>query len=661
MATDEENISWKLDLDSEGFKKGIDQAKEGLGLLAEEAGLPTAALKTMVGTTAVVVAAVAAMKAAITMVETAEDVAAVNTQFDLLAKNAGIAGDEIKERLIKSAGGLAEDTEIIRAANKAIISMGQSAERLPEIMDLARKSSALTGESLMSTFENLSRAMETGNKRALKQYGIFVDTTAAVKKYADAHGVAVATLSEAGRRQALLNAAIDAGNKSLKDVNPNLRDTSNTLESLKSTLKNIGEVVSIAFDKLAGPSVRKFLRGVQEMASDAKQSLVASFGTGKEQVEAKLEETHAAIMKVKDKLLRSEGVGGKLGFFEAMGFDKAREQAYLRGLEMQFDELKKKKEEFAASQRSPAGETTKTPEATEDPEKKKAAEIKFNQEISKLKSEALKESLNNITTLDEAEKIADAEELERKKQLEEQKAAIDKSAEFNDTQKAAIKAQMDHLAAERELSLQDEVTNFKIKAMENELSVAESVNGQIAAQARLTAIKTEQSWRQAGMIGGAAMTSFQNHTMSAFKGIGDGSKTVSDAMKEMFLGTIGEVAAKQGEAMFLASFETWPIWPTPKTAGGLALIALGGALGAAGGGSPSLTSAGSGGGLSSSGNELPPTVTTPASDQQKQAHKTFTLEVHGNVWGSEQTSKEIVDMFRKAADATDYKYVQIGN
>ncbi len=166
----------------------------------------------------VVFAALEATKFAMEKIFEGESIRAAGAQFEMLAKNAGVAGEALKAGLMNAADGLVDDTDLIMTANKALVSMGSTAKDLPAVMELARKSTVLFGGDVATNFEAMSQAIASGQTRALKGMGIVVDSEAAYLKFARSIGVAKDELTEAGRQQALMNAVLETGKARFKDV-----------------------------------------------------------------------------------------------------------------------------------------------------------------------------------------------------------------------------------------------------------------------------------------------------------------------------------------------------------------------------------------------------------------------------------------------------------
>jgi hypothetical protein len=230
----------------------------------------------------------------------------VGAQFDLLAQNAGIAGESFKNGLGAAAGGLIDDTDLLKIANKSIVEMGKSAERLPPIMELARKATSLFGGDLADNFETISHAISTGNTRALKGLGIIIDSDKAYRDFALSIGASKDELSESGRQQAILNAVLSEGANQFKAVNVSLKENTDTFQKLKVTLGQIGETSILAFDKIAGPAIGRYLEGLSEIARDTKQVITANFGEGAEKAKASLELLNAKLNETKAALIDLE-------------------------------------------------------------------------------------------------------------------------------------------------------------------------------------------------------------------------------------------------------------------------------------------------------------------------------------------------------------------
>lgn len=218
----------------------------------------------------------------------AEKIKTIENQFQLLSNQAGLTGESLKASLEKSADGLAENTDLLQAANRAIILLGSNAEKIPEILELGRRATTAFGGDLIQNFELINQAIATGNTRALRQVGIIVDADKAYKNYAKSIGSSVAYLSEAGRQQAILNAVLEKGKTSFSGVNDNTLNATKEWIRFKNSIKDAADTLEIAFNATFGPIIGKTLKALRELADQAATGFKAGFGEGAEAAAAKI-------------------------------------------------------------------------------------------------------------------------------------------------------------------------------------------------------------------------------------------------------------------------------------------------------------------------------------------------------------------------------------
>jgi len=211
----------------------------------------------------------------------------IANSFNAIAASAGIAGDALREGLVAAAQGLADDDDLLLAANKSIIELGSNADKIPEIMEVARKSTALFGGDLIQNFENLSQALANGNTRALKNIGLVIDSEAAQQKYAASIGVTVAQLSDAGKRQAITNAALEQAKTKFGDID---ESSAKATKSFKRLVVTTGEL----FDSIAAIVSQSSLlstvfgaveRGIKAITPDKPKTMVEEYRSEIEKLE----------------------------------------------------------------------------------------------------------------------------------------------------------------------------------------------------------------------------------------------------------------------------------------------------------------------------------------------------------------------------------------
>jgi hypothetical protein len=193
---------------------------------------------------------------------------------------------------------------------------------------------------------------------------------------------------------------------------------------------------------------------------------------------------------------------------------------------------------------------------------------------------------------------------------------------------------------------------MRIKALDNYLHHSESVADGVGRAFKVMSDKNKIALGDFGAMGEKVSTSFGSHMSSAFKDIGSGAKSATDALGGAFKGMVGDMASQYGEMEFLAS-----IWP-PNPAGlaaGAALMTLGGFLSGSGGGSSASgidTSGGSSSGASSSVSSTDSGLSANAAQTTPQ--KSTTLVINGPIMNNDQTARWLTDAVRRASDSSAF-------
>lgn len=489
-----------------------DLEKTGNGSFANFGAAAEGAFSLFVGS-AVVVGAVGALKKALDLTFEAESVRAIGSQFDLLSKNAGIAGDALKDGLSAAADGLIDDTDLIKIANQAIISMGASATDLPPVMELARKATSVFGGELADNFEKISQAIATGQTRSLKSLGIIIDSDKAYREFAASIGTTADALSDAGKQQAIMNAVLETGQGAFAGVNVDLKQNTDTFQRLKVTLGQIGETATLAFEKLAGPAVQSFLGGLSAMAADAKQALTAAFGEGKEKAQANVDQLTEALQRTKAAIIDLEQKQLK-----GLDFTPGDTISQLQVLPIH---VKKYEEQLAAAKAELEKYTTKQDRATAGHKAATVALIDMSAAQKKLADEGVKIA-ERLNEKDPAEKY--------QKDLEAFTAAAEAKRDLGisfEEGKAALEMERDTAIAEKRAK---EITDLQAR---NELLAAvdaERYSSEIAAnQAHINAKIAQE-------------TGLSNAALKIKKAQVDAEKKKEDERAENFKSSLGTIS-----------------------------------------------------------------------------------------------------------------------
>jgi hypothetical protein len=619
----------------------------------------------------------------------------IEKQFATLSAQAGVAADVLRNDFAQAAKGLVDDSDILKAANRALIDLGSSAQQLPRVFELARKASSLFGGDVVENFEKINAAIVSGQTRQLKSIGLFVDTNAAVEKYAQSLGIGAGAVDRIGQSQAILNALLSKGQKEFSNINPDVDNATNATKRLGVAFTELGETISKITAKTFGGFIKGVNDSLTESTNKANGFLKRVFGQeNATEAGATLDRLREKIKKLEDQAVQFGGVAKAPAFIRGAIIDLQRRAAEVSAF-IQGEQDKNQKAIDAAKStqgRSPGGV---------------AAAVKFNVDTSGLQKaglEAQQAALStriavNKTYQDLAKDLNDSVKLQalkseerllidqdfalKKQTLEQQLANITQNIQ---SQARTLQNQVD-TEVKQQLEL-TEATNVErrsqiiaagaakrveIQQLANEtiLKQQQGINAQIEAEtqahnSKVEAAELESAKKRAAVVKNLAETSratiaqglsatIQNIGASLVKGE-DLFKTFGDGVVGIIADlaiNVGQILILQGLAIegFINAINTLvPGSGFAAAALGAGLVLFGGALKAlVGGGGKSSASAGAGtgGGIGfnpSTPTAQLPTITEAAPNEPKTV---VNLNVQGNILDRRATGLELAEIIEE--------------
>lgn len=656
-----DKILFEFDLDTKEFKKALGETMEAMAHAGTHGESKFAAVGEQVfhiiKGTAILGVALKALEMKFESALEADKAIALNKQFEILADNAGLAAESFKTALFESTGGGLTREKALELANKSLVELGANASKIPDIMEMARKASVITGQSLEQSFSTISEAIGASSTRMLKQYGIVVDNESAILKYARATGKSVQSLSELEKKQAVANEIIEKGQKVLKNVDPESAGLNNAYEAFKNSLSDLSHL----FTELIGEStlLKNVFITLSGAVSDFSNAVRIAFGHGEEKASAQRMQLEKTIETYERLIAEVESDKGE-GFFDRIfGKEKTLEINQSR-LEMLRKDLAKYKSELddleGPEEDTEAVEIAVKKETEIERDKRLAMETKTQLELNSIRQRNLE--LRSQMNTDElaVENLASDRRVLVENEIALKKAQLQAQGALDNRN---VQQEMLALEEERKLRIQQieqDILNAKIEAnrrwMEDSQSTADGIARGFAGSSRAAALEL----RKGTQLGVAAFNALGNNATNAFLQMGSGAATAGEAMRGFFFGAIADTAQAFGQQMLLAS-----IWP-PNPAGlaaGAGLIALAGYLRSqaqgkqafAGGGAGGLTGGVSEGGV---GQAL------PGVDMKEKEKKMVSINVEGNYFETDQTRTRLMEIIRESSDFTDFTLKQIG-
>uniref|UniRef100_A0A6M3L041 Putative tail tape measure protein n=2 Tax=viral metagenome TaxID=1070528 RepID=A0A6M3L041_9ZZZZ len=229
----------KITTDAKGLKTGLSSAEKD----TEESS------KRMSESIQKVGIAMAAAGAVITaafglMVKSAMEVESTRAAFESLAKSNGQAASDILDALQKASAGTITNSDLMLAANRAmVLGVAKNSDQFTSLMEIARDRAKTMGISVTQAFNDIVTGIGRGSPLILDNLGLVINATEANEIYAKTIGKSVSDLSEAEKQQALLNAVLEQGQKSLDKTSQATMTASEQFQAAKASVTNLTDQI----------------------------------------------------------------------------------------------------------------------------------------------------------------------------------------------------------------------------------------------------------------------------------------------------------------------------------------------------------------------------------------------------------------------------------
>lgn len=591
----------------------------------------------------------------------------LENKFEALATQAGIAADVIKTDLLSAVNGLVDDDRLLQFASESFIQLGRNAKQLPQILELARKSYNVFGGDIVSNAEAITKAVETGNKKALQQIGLYVDLEKAVKQFAREAGTVPALLTETQIEQARLNAILTEGGAKFANVSVESGKAGEQVQRMKV---QIGE----ANDQLQIFAANTFAKTVADMAGAVSDFLKAS-NKGFELINAPPENIEKINFQIRYLTGSIKGAEEQLKNFNAV------ERFFLGG---DFEESIKEKSAELAKYQKMLEAATKKQAATNAQAAKNAADQGTGGQVSDEFLRRKQDLVNKVrelnNQLDQSEmQLAQAEYQRRQNLANFEKLTYEQrkleAAKFEQDRAALEKFYADNGVVDQQLRMQgrealEQAHVNRLLAIQQNyegqrkllfdanvtqvLSVGEAFNNVAAGMEESAQELSVNAAKNFKNLGKAMLTSIGQAAGNAFAAFGvaiQQGENALEAFGKAMLQSLGQAAIQMGTTFILQGIA----YTYAGLANGPPLIAAGAALAAAGGILAASVGTGPrdvGGGSASSGGGLddanPITEAPKPEDTAPETPKTeINLTIQGNVLDRRETGLAIAQILEE--------------
>lgn len=173
----------------------------------------------------------------------------VRLSFGKLAASQGKDAEKMLQSMRDLSKGTIADMELMKQANQALL-LGLPVDRFSDMVNIARSASKATGQSMQFMLESITTGLGRGSKLMLDNLGIVFKLEDAYDEYAKSLGKTAAELTEAEKKQAFINKALEVGLENSKKVSDDSLTLADRYERLRAKANNL----SISLGKALGPA-----------------------------------------------------------------------------------------------------------------------------------------------------------------------------------------------------------------------------------------------------------------------------------------------------------------------------------------------------------------------------------------------------------------------
>ena len=189
--------------------------------------------KNWLAITAAITASIMALRKAWELMELGAKVEQQKMAFENLASSLGMSSEKIIKDLRKMSGETMSTAEIMGKASQAMI-LGIDPTKLSKMMEISRASARAFGKDVGFMFESIAIGVGRQSKLILDNLGIIVSAGTAYEKYAKSIGKSTKELTELERKQAFLNATLEAGERILQQIDTSTMTNLEKMQRLKA-------------------------------------------------------------------------------------------------------------------------------------------------------------------------------------------------------------------------------------------------------------------------------------------------------------------------------------------------------------------------------------------------------------------------------------------
>ena len=168
----------------------------------------------------------------------------IEESYRRMTTQAGISSDNLLKQLKKTSAGTVSSTNLMLSANRAMaLGVGEDMETVTTLMEIARLKGRALGLDTTQAFNDIVTGIGRGSPLILDNLGITIKLGEAQEMYAEKLGKSAAELTDAEKKQAVLNAVMESGKKELAEAGVVQTTTAESLQAMKAQFADTADTI----------------------------------------------------------------------------------------------------------------------------------------------------------------------------------------------------------------------------------------------------------------------------------------------------------------------------------------------------------------------------------------------------------------------------------
>lgn len=221
-------------------QRGLDRVNRSLGGMNMSVDRVSSSLQQMGKYGAIAFGALSAASAR--LIKDSADSLQIEESYRRMTEQANISADELLKQLQRTSAGTVSATDLMLSSNRAMaLGVGEDMETITQLMEIARLKGRALGLDTTQAFNDIVTGIGRGSPLILDNLGITIKLGEAQEMYAQKLGKTVAELTDAEKKQALLNAVLVEGNKEVAEAGELQVSAAEKLQAAKAQFKDTAD------------------------------------------------------------------------------------------------------------------------------------------------------------------------------------------------------------------------------------------------------------------------------------------------------------------------------------------------------------------------------------------------------------------------------------